>query len=48
MKHKLLFRQVKKHLDGMKNIHPDLEISLQRQIAPTNNLTGTIFYWNVR
>jgi hypothetical protein len=25
MKHKLLIRQVKKHLYGMKNIHPDLK-----------------------
>jgi hypothetical protein len=25
MKHKLLIRQVKKHLDGIENIHPELE-----------------------
>ncbi len=46
MKHKLLIHQVKKHLDGLENIHPELENFLTAVNFSTNNLTGIISYWN--
>ena len=46
MKHKLLIDQVKKHLDGLEKIHPQLESFINDVNCSYQQFDGQLLYFN--